>query len=271
MYGARGHFSSVYALAVIWTWLYIAEAWKATHALAELEKDAFDKKCRASVHKCIDRWIMCSQWAGVWSESSTTQIETYARDMTELLKSAAGLTDATQVHRLWEECFNKFVETLASNAINNLGSIIATNRERVSLYRNLLWVWHRLDNDRWEKSQIQLRVGKKKATTDVDHIVSFALWENKLHSALPEWTADADEALAAANKLGNCSLLEKNFNISKSDKTLKSFLSQIHEVRENDIRIEDWCAALAIPQSLLMPTSLASRKLAGRSKTETKK
>lgn len=56
-----------------------------------------------------------------------------------------------------------------------------------------------------------------------------------------------------ANKLGNCALLEKNFNISKSDKPLKSFLSQIHEVRERKIRIDAWCAALAIPQPLLDP------------------
>lgn len=253
VYGARGNFSSVYALAVIWAWLYIAEAWKSTHTLTELERDAFDKKCRLSIHKCIDRWVMCSQWAGVWSESSTAQIETYARDLTELLKSIATSTDSSQAHRLWEECFNRFVESLAPNAINNLGSIIATNRERVSLYRNLLWVWHRLDSDRWEKSQIQLRVGKKRATTEVDHIVSSALWDNKLQSAPLKEVADADEALAVANKLGNCSLLEKNFNISKSDKTLKAFLGQIHEVRENEIRIDDWCAALAISQPLLDP------------------
>lgn len=252
-YGPRGHFSSVYALAVLWTWLYVAELWMTDHPLKELERDAVEKKCNASILKYIDRWIMCSQWAGVWSESSTTRVETYARDLTELLKGVMDLTDASQMHQRWDECFRKFVENLATDATNNLGSIVASGRDRVALYRNLLWVWHRLDGDRWEKSQIQLRVGKRKSTTDVDHVVSFALWEGKLQSGLPKEVADIDEALAFANKLGNCSLLEKNFNISKSDKTLKSFLSQIHEVRENDIRIDAWCAALAIPQPLLDP------------------
>jgi hypothetical protein len=124
----------------------------------------------------------------------------------------------------------------------------------VGLYRNLLWVWHRLDSDRWEKSQVQLRVGKSKANAEVDHVVSFALWEKKLQSGLPKEIPEQEEALSLANRLGNCSLLEKNFNISKSDKTLKLFLSQIHEVRENKIRIDAWCAALAIPQALLDPS-----------------
>jgi len=252
-YGPRGHFSSLYALAVLWAWLYIAELWKADHTLTELNRDAFEKKCNSSVANYIDRWIMCSQWAGVWSESSTTKIETYAKDLTELLKSVAGSADPSQAHSKWDESFKKFVESLASDASTGLSTVIASSRERVALYRNLLWVWDRLDADRWEKSQVQLRVGKKKVTTEVDHVVSFALWEAKLQAGLPKETTEQDEALALANKLGNCSLLEKNFNISKSDKPLKSFLSQIHEVRENEIRIDAWCAALAIPQPLLDP------------------
>jgi hypothetical protein len=96
-------------------------------------------------------------------------------------------------------------------------------------------------------------VGKRKATSEVDHVVSFALWKTKLQSGLPKQIADEEEAESVANKIGNCALLEKNFNISKSDKPLKSFLSQIHEVREHKIRIDAWCAALAISQPLLDP------------------
>jgi hypothetical protein len=252
-YGPRGHFSSLYALAVLWAWLYVAELWKADHALTELDRDDFEKRCSSSVATYVDRWIMCSQWAGVWSESSTTKVEMYAKDLTELLKTVANSNSASQVHGKWDECFKKFVENLTADATSNLSTVIASSRERVGLYRNFLWVWHRLDTDRWEKSQVQLRVGKSKANAEVDHVVSFALWEKKLQSGLPKEVPEQEEALSLANRLGNCSLLEKNFNISKSDKTLKSFLSQIHEVRENKIRIDAWCAALAIPQALLDP------------------
>jgi len=62
-YGPRGHFSSLYALAVLWAWLYVAEIWKGDHALGELEKDDFEKRCTRSTAKYLDRWIMCSQWA----------------------------------------------------------------------------------------------------------------------------------------------------------------------------------------------------------------
>ena len=110
-----------------------------------------------------------------------------------------------------------------------------------------------MDTDRWEKSQVQLRVGRRKPSCDVDHIVSYSLWEDKLDVGLPKGITDRDDAQAIANKLGNCALLEKNFNISKSKGSLKSFLLKIHEVIKEKIRIDAWCAALNIPKPMLEP------------------
>ena len=252
-YGPRGHFFSVYALAVLWTWLYIGELWKSERGLKELERDDFEKRCSGSIASHVDRWIICSQWAGVWSGSSATKVEAYAAKLTELLKTMIACSDSKEAHRIWDECFRKFVDDLGADAANQVNGIAAQGRERVTIYRNFLWIWHRLENERWEKSQVQLRVGKSKATTEVDHIMSFALWQGKLHTALPKQMSDEVEAVALANRLGNCALLEKNFNISKSDKPLKSFLSQIHEIREKKIRMDAWCAALDIPNALLEP------------------
>ena len=39
------------------------------------------------------------------------------------------------------------------------------------------------------------------------------------------------ELLQEINRLGNCSLFEKTFNISKSDKTLRTFLADVHEFK----------------------------------------
>jgi hypothetical protein len=254
-YGPRGHFSSLYELAVLCAWLYVAEIWKTDHTLSELERDDFDKRCAQTAAKYLDRWIMCSLWAEVWSGSSTTQIEAYAKALAELLKSIENCHDLSTAHKTWEECFAGFVEALTPAASNYIATISATGRDRVAIYRNPLWIWHRLDSDRWEKSQVQLRVGKKKATCEVDHVVSFSLWKTKLSSSPSNEATEDEDAIALANKLGNSALLEKNFNISKGNKTLKSFLSQIHEVLTKKVRIDAWCAALAIPQPLLDPAN----------------
>jgi hypothetical protein len=255
-YGQRGQFSSLYALAVVWAWMYIAESWKAEHHLTELARDDFDKRCNDSVASYLDRWIMCSQWAGVWSASSITTIEAYAKSLTDLQKSVASVSDYDKAHRAWDDCFAKFLDNLVKDASNYINTVSASSRERVGVYRSLLWVWHRLDTDRWAKSQTQLRVGKSKTAIEVDHTLAFGLWKGlwKGKSANAEEIDEAD-ALALVNRLGNCALLEKNFNISKSDKGLKEFLAQIHEIKQGKIRIDAWCAALSISQPLLDPAA----------------
>jgi hypothetical protein len=170
-----------------------------------------------------------------------------------MLKSIGECANLSEAHKVWDECFEAIVESLTPKATEIVTSISASGRERVAIYRNPLWVWHRLDTDRWEKSQIQMRLGRRKATCEVDHIVSFSLWKDKLDAGLPNGISDEDEALSLANKLGNCALLEKNFNISKSKQSLRSFLSQIHEFIHKTVRLDSWCAALAIPKPLLDP------------------
>jgi len=261
-YGTRGQFSSLNALAVLWGWLYVAETWKADHRMSETDRDDFEKKCSDSIAKYLDRWIMCSQWAGVWSRGSTSVIEGYAKDLDELRKTVGGLDDASAAHGAWHECFGKFVENLATEAANYINSVSAASRERVGLYRNLLWVWHRVDSERWKASRAQLRVGKKTCALEVDHTVSCLLWERKLNSALPKGITSQEEAAALVHKLGNCALLEKNFNISKSDKALKDFLEKIHEVKQKKIRIDALCAALALPKSMLDPDAASVDEIA---------
>ena len=254
-FGPSGHFSSVYALAVLWAWLYTAEIWKHNHSLSELQRDDFEKRCDESLSIYIDRWILCSQWAGVWSGSSTTTIEGYAKKLADLIKSMEAMDSLSSAHDAWDECFKTILETLTGKATEYINTLTAPSRERVGVYRDPLWIWHRLDSDRWEKSQVQLRVGKRKSACEVDHVVSFSLWEKSLASGLPGGITDEDDAQAVANKLGNCALLEKNFNISKSKDPLKQFLSRTHEVVKGKLRIDSWCAALGIPKPMLDPDS----------------
>jgi hypothetical protein len=251
-YGPRGQFSSLYSLAVLWAWIYTGESWKESQHLGELARDDFEKRCNDSLSRYLDRWIMSSQWAGVWSSSSITTIEAYAKALTETRKAMSALGNYEKAHQTWDGCFAKFLDNLVSDATNYINTVSAPSRERVAVYRSPLWVWHRLDADRWATSQIQLRVGKSKPSAEVDHTIAFSLWQNKVAST-PE--VDKEEVLPLVNRLGNCALLEKNFNISKSDKSLKSFLNQIHEVVQHKIRIDAWCAALSISQPMLDPAN----------------
>ena len=112
-------------------------------------------------------------------------------------------------------------------------------------------MWHRLDAKRWEMSSIPLRVGKSKARLDVDHAVAYALWNAKLVAGLPTGIEDRADALPLVNMLGNCSLLEKTFNISKSDKTLRAFMEQVHEFKEGKVALSSWAQALGLEDSML--------------------
>ena len=115
-------------------------------------------------------------------------------------------------------------------------------------------MWHRLDPKRWEMSSIPLRVGKGKPSLDVDHAVAFAQWDKKLAAGLPEGIENRADALPLVNLLGNCSLLEKSFNISKSDKTVKSFMEQVHEVKDGKVALASWAQALALEDSMIDAT-----------------
>jgi hypothetical protein len=106
-------------------------------------------------------------------------------------------------------------------------------------------------------SQIPLRTkARRKISLEVDHSVAFALWEKELNTGLPAGITEIEDALQIVNRLGNCSLLEKNFNISKSDRTLKSFLEDIHEFKTGSKTLDAWAQALLVPNSMLDPSTI---------------
>ena len=67
-----------------------------------------------------------------------------------------------------------------------------------------------------------------------------------MKDASPKDEEEAQELLQEINRLGNCSLLEKTFNISKSAKTLRTFLADVHEFKSATLKIDDWATALGL-------------------------
>ncbi len=261
-YGAARQYSSLNALTIIWAWLFLSYQWESPQQLTALQKDAYRKKIDRTLSGLLDRWLFASHWAGRWAGSSNTAMTGYARDLNSTLNKLQQESSYEKAVPILKDRFENLVSDLIPDASNHVQTLTTPARERVSVYRNLLWVWHRLDTQRWEMSQIQLRERKRKhPTVEVDHCVSFALWQKKVQSTAPAIPA-SDDAAEVINSLGNCSLLEKTFNISKSDQSFKSFLDQVFEFKENKHLIEEWAKALALTPALIDPNQIDSKTLA---------
>ena len=249
----REHYQSVNALAYLWAWHFLALQWVDARTLKELDKDSFYKGITEILNKSLDRWLICSQWAGVWASSSARSIANLATNLASCAAMIGTLSDPNAVVTALGDHLQGELRNLEPDALGGLGRLVADDRREVRLYYNALWIWNRLDANRWEKVRIVLREKSRRASNiEVDHIVAFNMWEGKLNNHAPatktlgEQSDDDREAdfSGAVNELGNCMLLEKNFNVSKSDGALKDFLDGVHEFKSGDMTIEQWAEAL---------------------------
>lgn len=246
------HYQSLNSLFVLWSWQYIADCWLAAHPMRELGEDAYVKRVATVRDELTDRWLFCSQWAGRWAIASAETITGYAKRLSECATKVASETNTDAALSLLGEFLEAEVKALESDAMNGLDALNVRRRELVRVYYAPLWLWHRLDAERWKASKIQLRVGKGGSLSlDVDHSVAHALWEDKLKQSLTEGETDSDESLELVNQIGNCSLLEKSFNIIKFKHSFRSFLVQVHEFKDSPGRLQEWAAALAIPTAMM--------------------
>lgn len=179
--------------------------------MKERPKDDFQKKYLSDLTAHVDRWLLGSQWAGRWAESSNRTMAGYVKDLNLDAVSLETEADLDMAHLTLEKRLKLLVADVIADATKYIETLAVQTRERVSVYRNVLWVWHRIEKDRWKMSQIQLRTGRsKKASLDVDHTVAFARWSGIVTaSGLIDNDSEQEDALAIVNHLGNCSLLEK--------------------------------------------------------------
>jgi Protein of unknown function (DUF1524) len=249
----REHYQSVNAVSYLWAWYFIALRWGWQRKLKETDKDALEKRLAEALDKYMDRWLICSQWAGVWASSSATSLDKYA---SRLAACACGLGERPDVVSAVDVLASQIEADLKESeqaAVTSLSTMNADDRQQVRTYYTALWLWNRLDRTRWDSAKLALREkSRRKTSIEVDHIVACDLWDNKL-AALPATPPAIDgeqqglqieELKPRVNELGNCMLLEKNFNISKSNSTLKSFLEGVHEFKDKTLKLEDWAAAL---------------------------
>ena len=173
------------------------------------------------------------------------------------------------------------MDRVAIKASQNVDNLFVRDRRRVHAYYQLLWVWHRLDETRWKFSSLPMRTGRKRTSKlEVDHTIADAWWQRLINGIIEQKTAvftgsgleklaiKPDEfdnrwdAHAFVNALGNCSLLDKSFNISKSDEPMWNFLKEVHEFKQGKFARQEWQAALSLSDAMTSPdgVSLADLK-----------
>ena len=159
-----------------------------------------------------------------------------------------------------------------SDGLDQINNIAVRNRNRVHAYYPFLWVWHRLDDERWKYSSVPMRTGRKhRGKLEVDHTIADAWWKRLINKEIetklatfsgteedrvlvaPDGFESRDEAFSFINSLGNCSLLNKSFNISKSDEPMWKFLQEVHEFKEGTIKRDDWEKAMSLSETLTSP------------------
>ena len=260
-YGNSHHYTSLYSLVVIWALNYMGDVWKAGNQQKGIAKDDFEMKLRKNIDVFLDRWMFGSQWAGRWSVGLVKNVEGYASLLAKVCGDVQKLNDPDAVVRILQDTAKTLLDGIIPDAYAGIDTVSASSKNRVSVYRNFLWVWHRLDGNRWEMSKIALKTKRRNATSaDVDHCVAYGLWESRINA---EWKGqdlnEKAELVSLVNKLGNCALLEKTFNIIKSKKQLADFLPEIHEFRAG-LNPQEWAQKLSLPDVII---NAASSPLSG--------
>jgi hypothetical protein len=248
------HYRSLNVLTLLLTWRLLGCKWLASHPQSVTRSDSFDKALDALFRRYCDRWILLSQWSGRWGRSTDKVFGDYAKALALTWKQVLTLESAEEVIAVLDTCMANWLEALVPDASKFIDELEVQGRGRVHDYYLPLWLWHRIDGQRWSASRITLRTSKSGGLSyDVDHVVAVGLW-----SGLPvgepqqaDGDTQAEPTDAALHALGNCCLLEKSFNISKSAQSLSGFLGKVHEFSNGSKHIDAWTQELLGPHKIL--------------------
>ena len=264
------------AVIVILSWYRLVhERLEALSGLTVVERDDLEKHLRRRAEQFVDRWIFASEWAGVWGDAAVFNFQNFATDLNSLcgeLKncSAASFLDVV------DRGIARLMERVAARANQHVDNLLVRDRRRVHAYYQLLWVWHRLDEARWKFSSLPMRTGRKRTSKlEVDHTIADAWWQRLIDAIIeqklsvftgtdiekllirPDEFDSRGDAYAFVNALGNCSLLDKSFNISKSDEPMWNFLQEVHEFKQRTFARQEWQAALALSDAMTYPAGVS--------------
>ena len=226
------------------TWSIIAKIWQEQHGYG----------CKASellklnplfgewIEERLDRFVFACQWAGVSGD--------YLADLSKLQERMKKVESFDDARTLMSDWFEQQLLAHVNRAKINVNELNVTSRAGVYAYTTQLWCWQRLTKKRKELSNSLAKewdgitVGKP----NVDHCVSHAFWEHYL-SGFPEYPKGSDvynDMMAKINQIGNCNILCKRINCSKSAATMCKFCDEVG-LTYSDIE------ALNIPEEMFSP------------------
>lgn len=255
------HYQSLNALAVLWAWRFLGDRWARLRSLREVPRDAWDKHLSEHFGPLSDRWLVGSQWAGYWGFASFQRVTDIASKLNNLMANTESVTDQAVAAAAYSAALTGLVSDATGGATAYIDLLAADDRGQVRQYYAPLWLWHRLDPNRWAMSAVPLRHGKKQPAWDVDHVVAVKLWEGLPTPQADESDAASDDA-GSVNELGNCVLLETAFNISKGAKPLGEWMTEIHEFKNGTLKKDEWAQALGLPTALVNPSGLSRADVA---------
>jgi hypothetical protein len=241
-------------------------------------QDAYDKQLHNALDGELDSWLIGSQWAGIWTSGSGQVVANLSAFLNKLVKETDENTDPDTVIGEYKAKLRSEVDSIITAAKSALDSMQVDARNQVRAYYAALWLWNRLEKERWKAAKIGMRTSQRgNLGLEVDHIVSWHTWSakystednGKVHTKeeLPSveeehsLTAENDLSLSDGNVLGNCLLLEKDFNISKSKNSLSDFLGRVHEFSSGKWTVTDWCKAMSIENEMADPKNTDGTEL----------
>ena len=269
------------AAIVYFSWFRLAfdQLDRSGASLTVVQRDSLEKDLTLRASRFLDRWVFGSQWANVWGDAAVLNFQNFASDLRALFLSLQGCR-AAELLTLAEQGIGQLMGRVLTKALFEIENAVVWDRRRVHTYYSLLWVWHRLDAERWKCSSVPMRTGRRRTSRlEVDHTVADAWWQRRILAEFetkralfegtdeeratlaPDEFSSLSEALAFINLLGNCSLLEKSFNISKSDASMWAFLEQVHEFRQGTFERSGWEGALALSDTLTEPDGKSTAEI----------
>ncbi len=267
---SQGSFNAVIAFL---TWYQLAYSRLEELHTKVVVGDSLEKQLQEMANTFLDRWIFGSQWANVWAVSAVDNFKNFASDLSDLHSKLAKCT-ADDFIPILNGGVSQLMNRVADKASDQIANITARGRQGVGAYYYFLWVWHRLNEQRWNMSKIPMRDGTKKAPRlEVDHCVAYQWWKNQVEAEInrkfedfhgtdeersliaPDGFETKDDAISFINKLGNCSLLDKYFNIVKSDGQMWAFMKEVKEFKEGTFARPAWENALQLPACMTEPDS----------------
>jgi hypothetical protein len=233
------------AFYVICCWKFISElSYRQNLGRVRETEGKFIIQLNDSFDKFIDRWYFETLLSDTWSR--TDSFVTYISQLCILYSKTKNCNDPNQAVVLLNGLLDDLLQNLKQSSINRINSLRAFTRREVIVYKNLLWLWNRLNNDRYIETQKAMKRKSAVPKWEVDHSVPVAIWENKIEKLYP-YDSSIDKLtereisfylcgnlftrsslLSYINIMGNCSLLLRSHNRSKNDEPLGDFLKSIY-------------------------------------------